>query len=135
MRIGLAFAAEELINGMIKVKDSYNLSRLSLVSALAALQDLPWMMRNVGKIQKTRKRLTRMLKKIGFSVYPSQANFVMVRRRGDNLSGLYQELRRRGILVRYFGVRGLEDALRITVGTPQEIKTLLFEMAAILEVT
>ncbi|MCH7570906.1 MAG: aminotransferase class I/II-fold pyridoxal phosphate-dependent enzyme, partial [Deltaproteobacteria bacterium] len=135
MRIGLAFAAEELINGMIKVKDSYNLSRLSLVSALAALQDLPWMIRNVGKIQKTRKRLTRMLKKIGFSVYPSQANFVMVRRRGDNLSGLYQELRRRGILVRYFGVRGLEDALRITVGTPQEIKTLLFEMAAILEVT
>ncbi len=76
-----------------------------------------------------------MLKKIGFSVYPSQANFVMVRRRGDDLSGLYQELKRRGILVRYFGVRGLEDALRITVGTPQEIKTLLFEMAAVLEVT
>ncbi|MFQ5916325.1 MAG: histidinol-phosphate transaminase [Candidatus Binatia bacterium] len=135
MRIGLAFAAEELISGMIKVKDSYNLSRLSLVSAIAALQDLPWMMRNVGKIQKARIRLARMLEKMGFSVYPSQANFLMVRYRGEDLSGLYEELKKRGILVRYFGTLGLQNALRISVGTPREIKTLLYEMGAILKVT
>ncbi|MEE9550556.1 MAG: histidinol-phosphate transaminase [Candidatus Binatia bacterium] len=135
MRIGLAFGAEELISGMIKVKDSYNLSRLSLVSAIAALQDLPWMMRNVGKIQKARNRLARLLVKMGFSVYPSQANFVMVRYRGEHLSGLYEELKKRRILVRYFDTRGLQDALRITVGGPKEIKTLLHEMGAILKVT
>ncbi len=131
MRIGLAFAAEEIIAGMIKVKDSYNLSRLSLVAATAALQDLPWMARNVRRIQRSRRGLTRGLKRLGFQVYPSQANFVMARREGQNLRGLYEELKRRKILVRYFDTPGLEDSLRITVGTAQEIKALLQEMEAI----
>ena len=51
MRIGLAFASEEIISGMMKVKDSYNLNRLSLVAATAALQDMPWMTRNIRRIQ------------------------------------------------------------------------------------
>ncbi len=131
MRIGLAFAAEEIIAGMIKVKDSYNLNCLSLAAATAALQDLPWMLRNVRRIQRSRKKLTRGLKKMGFQVYPSQANFVMGRKKGQNLRGLYEELKRRKILVRYFDHPGLEDSLRITVGTPQEVKMLLQEMEAI----
>lgn len=131
MRIGLAFAAEEIITGMIKVKDSYNLNRLSLVAALAALQDLPWMARNVARIQRSRKRLTRGLKKMSFRVYPSQANFVMARREGQNFHGLYEELKRRKILVRYFDLPGLHDSLRITVGTPQEVAALLRELESI----
>lgn len=131
MRIGLAIAAQEIIAGMIKVKDSYNLNRLSLVAAAAALQDLPWMARNVRRIQRSRKKLIRGLEKMGFQVYPSQANFVMARKKGQNLRGLYEELGRRKILVRYFDVPGLQDSLRITVGTPQEIKMLLQEMEAI----
>jgi len=133
MRVGLAFASEEIIRAMIKAKDSYNLNSLSLVSAKAALEDLPWMFRNIKRIQKTRKRLTRSLKNLGFTVYPSQANFVMVRRQGENLRGIYEELKRRKILVRYFDVAGLQDALRITVGTPKETEALLHEMANILE--
>ncbi|MEK7783323.1 MAG: histidinol-phosphate transaminase [Candidatus Binatota bacterium] len=131
MRIGLAFAAEEVIAGMLKVKDSYNLNRLSLVAGVAALQDLPWMARNVSRIQRSRKRLTRGLRRMGFQVYPSQANFVMARKEGQNLRGLYEELKRRKILVRYFDLPGLKDSLRITVGTPQEIKILLQEMESI----
>ena len=131
MRIGLACATEEIITGMIKVKDSYNLNRLSLVAATAALQDMPWMARNVGRIQRGRKQLSRGLKRLGLQVYPSQANFVMARREGQNLLGLYEELKRRKILVRYFNVPGLQDSLRITVGRPQEIKRLLQEMEAI----
>ena len=131
MRIGLACATEEIITGMIKVKDSYNLNRLSLVAATAALQDMPWMARNVGRIQRGRKQLSRGLKRLGLQVYPSQANFVMARREGQNLLGLYEELKRRKILVRYFDVPGLQDSLRITVGRPQEIKRLLQEMEAI----
>ena len=133
MRVGLAFASEEIIRAMIKAKDSYNLNSLSLVSAKAALEDLPWMFRNIKRIQKTRKRLTRSLKNLGFTVYPSQANFVMVRKQGENLRGIYEELKRRKILVRYFDVAGLQDALRITVGTPKETEALLHEMANILE--
>lgn len=131
MRIGLAFAAQEIIAGMMKVKDSYNLSRLSLVAALAALEDRPWMARNVAKIQRSRRKLSRRLKRMGFQVYPSQANFVMARREGENLSGLYEELKRRRILVRYFDLPGLQDSLRITVGTPKEVEALLAEIESI----
>lgn len=132
MRIGLAFASEEIISGMIKVKDSYNLNRLSIVSAKAALQDLAWMQRNVRRIQNTRTRLTRGLQKLGFTVYPSQANFVLARRPREDLRGLYEELKRRKILVRHFDLPELRDSLRITVGTSRETKILLQEIEAIL---
>jgi histidinol-phosphate aminotransferase len=131
MRIGLAFAPADIIAAMIKVKDSYNVNRLSLAAAVAALQELSWMKRNVKRIQKTRKSLTRKLKSLGFVVYPSQANFVMARRPGENLKDLYEELKRRKILVRHFDQPRLQDSLRITVGTPHEIETLLQELAAI----
>ncbi len=134
MRIGLAFACEEIIAAMIKVKDSYNLNRLSIVAAVAALQDIPWMMRNVRRIQRSRKKVSRGLEKMGFRVYPSQANFVMAQKKGHNLRGLYEELKRRKILVRYFGVPGLDDSLRITVGTTHEVKMLLHEMEEICRV-
>jgi histidinol-phosphate aminotransferase len=131
MRIGLAFASEEIISGMMKVKDSYNLNRLSLVAATAALQDMPWMMRNVTRIQRGRRQLTAGLKRSGFYVYPSHANFVMARKKEHNLKGVYERLKSKKILVRYFDVPGLRDCLRITVGTTQEIRSLLSELEAI----
>jgi histidinol-phosphate aminotransferase len=131
MRIGLAFAAAELIAGMMKVKDSYNLNRLSLVAASAALQDLPWMQRNVRRIQQTRRKLVSGLRNLGFYVYPSHANFVMAQIKGHKQKALYEGLRERKIFVRYFDTQGLEDSLRITVGTPREVESLLQEIAAI----
>lgn len=132
MRIGLAFASGEIISAMAKVKDSYNANRLSLIAAQAALQDLPWMRRNVRRIQGGRRKLTRGLKRLGFTVYPSQANFVLARLEGRTLHWLYAELKKRGILVRYFNQPGLRDSLRITVGTPQQNKILLTEIGTIL---
>ena len=131
LRIGLAFACEEIIAGMMKVKDSYNLNRLSMVAAVAALQDMPWMRRNVGRIQRSRKKLTSGLKKVGYHVYPSQANFVLARKEGENLKGVYEALKRKKIVVRHFDTPRLQDCLRITVGTPQEIDSLLREMKTI----
>jgi histidinol-phosphate aminotransferase len=131
-RVGLALASDQIIAGMTKVKDSYNVNRLSQIAAAAALADLAWMRRNVRRIQKSRKKLTGGLKKLGFQVYPSQANFVLARRAGQNLRGMYEELKRRKVLVRYFSQPGLEDCLRITVGAPDEVKTLLNEMAVII---
>ncbi len=129
MRIGLAFAGEEIIAGMMKVKDSYNLNRLSLVAATAALQDLKWMARNVRRIQKSRRKLIAGAKKKGFQVLPSQANFVLVRKPGENLRGVYEALKRNKILVRYFDVPGLHECLRITVGTAREVAALLSALA------
>ena len=131
LRIGLAFAPAELIAGMMKVKDSYNVNRLSLVAATAALQDLPWMERNVRRIQETRRQLVDGLAELAFYVYPSQANFVMAQRKGQEQKALYEALRERKIYVRYFDTPELRDSLRITVGTPEDIERLLQEIAAI----
>lgn len=131
MRIGLAFASEEIIAGLIKVKDSYNVNRLSLVAATAALSDMAWMARNARRIQKSRKKLSTALKRTGYQVYPSHANFILARKTSRNLRPIYEELKRRKILVRYFDVPGLQDCLRITIGTPKEIQALISQMAAL----
>ena len=130
MRIGIAFAPEEIVAGMMKVKDSYNVNRLSLVAATAALQDLPWMARNIARIQKSRRRLMAGVEKLGFHVLPSQSNFVLARKPGENLKELYESLKRRRILVRYFDAPGLRDCIRITVGSPREVAALLNALAA-----
>jgi len=131
MRIGLAFASEEIISGIMKVKDSYNVNRLSLIAAAAALKDMPWMVRNVRRIQRSRRKLTTGLKRMGFDVYPSHANFVLARKKGQNMKRVYDELKLRKILVRYFDVPMLQDCLRITVGTPIEVQALLKAMTAV----
>jgi histidinol-phosphate aminotransferase len=131
LRIGLAFGPPEIIAGMMKVKDSYNLNRLSLAGAAAALEDLPWMTRNAARIRKSRKKLTRGLEKLGLKVHPSQANFVLARKPGERLRWLHDELSRRRIFARYFDLPGLEDSLRITVGAPAEVATLLKALAEI----
>ncbi len=125
LRIGLAFAPAEIIAGMMKIKDSYNLNRLSLTAAAAALQDLPWMTRNVRRIQSSRRKLTAGIRKLGFQVLPSQANFILAKRPGEDLKDVYEALKRQKILVRYFDAPGLRDALRITVGTAREVTALL----------
>jgi histidinol-phosphate aminotransferase len=131
MRIGLAFASEAIIAGMMKVKDSYNLNRLSLIASTAALSDMAWMRRNAERIRRSRKKLSAALKRMGYQVYPSHANFVLARKQGENLQPTYEELKRRKILVRYFDTPGLQDCLRITVGTPKEVASLLKELSAI----
>ena len=68
---------------------------------------------------------------MGYHVYPSQANFVMAQKRGRSLKEVYEALKQKQILVRYFDIPRLQDCLRITVGTPQEIKSLLQEMRSI----
>ena len=89
------------------------------------------MTRNVQRIQRSRKKLTGGLKRLGYQVYPSQANFVLARKDGENMKSIYEELKRRKIFVRYFDFPGLQDCLRITVGTPSEIKIFLKEMATL----
>jgi histidinol-phosphate aminotransferase len=128
MRVGLAFAHSSLINEMMKVKDSYNVSRLSLVAAVAALEDYAWMRRNVDKIRTTRTRLSAALRDFGYFVHDSQANFVLARQQGVAQEPVYLGLKERGLLVRYFSSPELADCLRISVGTDEEIDRLLAAM-------
>jgi histidinol-phosphate aminotransferase len=125
LRIGLALGPPPFMAEMAKVKDSYNLNRVSMAAATAALDDLESMRSNVARICATRTRLCDALAQLGFEVLPSQANFVLARRPGEDLSGVFEQLRERGILVRYFATPMLRDALRISVGTDDEIDALL----------
>jgi histidinol-phosphate aminotransferase len=132
MRLGLMFGAAELIAGVAKIKDSYNLDRLAIAAGAAALSDQRWMLDNVAKIRATRARLVSGLMRLGFTVLPSQTNFVFARLPGasglkgaERAAAAYQFLKDRGILVRYFKLRLLDDGLRITVGTDEEIDALL----------
>jgi histidinol-phosphate aminotransferase len=109
-----------------KVKDSYNLDRLAIVAGAASLRDVKWMRANVEKIKTTRGRLASELAKLGLSMVPSQANFVFARMKSaEQASAAYRFLKERGILIRYFPARLLDDGLRITVGTDAEIDALL----------
>ncbi|MBM4266672.1 MAG: histidinol-phosphate transaminase [Deltaproteobacteria bacterium] len=123
LRVGLALASAELAYELHKVRDSYNVSRLAQAGALAALEDQAAMRRHAERVRTTRARLTKELERLGFQVLPSQANFILARRPGEDLSGVAGALRERKILVRHF--REVPDSLRITVGTDAEIDALL----------
>ncbi|WP_417382686.1 histidinol-phosphate transaminase [Gimesia sp.] len=128
IRFGFAVAHPDLIQGMQKVKDSYNCNTLSLAAALAALKDQEWMQANTKKIQTTRKHLISELGKLGFETVDSQTNFVWCTHPDQAHERRYQDLKRRKILVRYmkFGLTdGVLDGLRITVGTDDEVQTVL----------
>jgi len=128
IRFGFAVAHPDLIQGMRKVKDSYNCNTLSLAAAVAALKDQGWMLENTRKIQATRKRLTEGLRSLGFQAVDSQTNFVWCTHADQEHERRYQELKRRKILVRYMKFpqeEGMIDGLRITVGTDAEIQQVL----------
>jgi histidinol-phosphate aminotransferase len=128
MRIGLAFGHPEVLSELLKVKDSYNINRLSIVAAVAALEDYAWMRRNVEKIRATRARLITALRALRYIAYDSQTNFVLARKPGVRQEPVYLGLKERGLLVRYFSSPELADCLRITVGTDEEIDRLLVAM-------
>ena len=125
LRVGLAFGTPELIGELVKVKDSYNLNWVSIAAAVAALEDYDWMCEHVRRICATRTRLSDGLRQLGFTVLPSEANFVFARRPGRDLRAVYESLKQRRILVRHFATPELYDALRITVGRDNEVDTLL----------
>ena len=131
MRIGLGFAAPALIAELCKVKDSYNLSRVSIAAGTAALEEYDAMRAHAGRVAATRQRLTDGLRALGYEVPASHANFVLARRPGVDQQPVLQALKARRILVRWFDVPELRDALRISVGTDAEIDALLAALAEI----
>jgi histidinol-phosphate aminotransferase len=114
-----------VIAELLKVKDSYNLSRIALAAGSAALGDAAWMRRNVERVRQTRAETERRLRALGFEVPPSEANFVLARMPGRDLGPIARSLRRAGILVRHFSTPMLRDALRISIGKPSEMHRLI----------
>jgi histidinol-phosphate aminotransferase len=132
LRVGLAFAVPELLRGLRTVKDSYNLNRLSQAAATAALTDQATARANVERVCRTRTRLTAALRDLGYDVPESHANFVLARRRGVSQAPVATALAARDILVRHFRTHGLDDALRVSVGTDEEIDAFLAALRTVL---
>jgi histidinol-phosphate aminotransferase len=128
IRFGFAVADPALVRELVKVKDSYNCDVVSLAAAAAALDDQEYFQATRAKVLATRNRLTAALRDLGFDTCPSQANFVWCRRTDRPVMPIYEELKRRMILVRYMAYEGYGDGLRITVGTDAEVDRLLDEL-------
>jgi histidinol-phosphate aminotransferase len=128
IRFGFAVADPAVVRELIKVKDSYNCDVLSLAAAAAALEDQEYRATTRARILATRQRLEGELRRLGFDVCPSQANFLWCRRADRPVRPLYEELKRRLILVRYMNYKGYGDGLRVSVGSDEEVDRLLQEL-------
>ncbi|ANJ66172.1 histidinol-phosphate transaminase [Halothiobacillus diazotrophicus] len=128
LRVGLALGHPDLIEALVRVKDSFNsypLDRLALVGAQAAFLDTAYFEETRQRIMDDRDGLTAALKARGFEVIPSAANFVFARHPQYSGAELYQGLRAQSVIVRHFNKPRIADFLRITVGTTAQNQALL----------
>jgi histidinol-phosphate aminotransferase len=125
MRVGLAFAHEALIHELLKVKDSYNVSRLAQAAGCAALADDDYFVSTRDAVLAAREKLSGGLAGQGFTVLPSDANFIfVVPPAGISARALYERLLARGFLVRHLAGAAVSDGLRISVGTAADMDAL-----------
>ena len=120
LRLGFGVAQPALLAGLIKVKDSYNVDAMACRAGAAAMDDQAHKRANAAKVKASRARLADDLAGLGFRVWPSQSNFLLARPPAGQAEALYQALKARGILVRYFKQAKLEDKLRITIGSDDQ---------------
>jgi len=132
MRFGYAIAQSNLIAGLMKVKDSYNIDAVAIAVAAAAIKDQKYFKENVKKVKKERKRLTEQLRALKFEVADSSANFILAESKNCKANLIYDKLVERNIYVRYFNLPGLHDKLRITVGTNEQNDKLVSALKQIL---
>ncbi|VCU71950.1 Histidinol-phosphate aminotransferase [Pigmentiphaga humi] len=128
LRVGYAIGQPHLIEGLERVKSSFNsypLDRLALAGAAAAMDDVAYFDQTRQAIIASRGRLTEALQGLGFEVLPSAANFVFARHPGHAGAALLAALRERKVLVRHFEQPRIRQYLRITVGTDAECDTLV----------
>lgn len=130
LRVGFAVGQPELIEALIRVKDSFNsypLDRLALAGAQAAVEDQDYFKSTCNKVIASRESLTQALSQLGFEVLPSSANFVFVRHSKHEGAWLAQKLREKALLVRHFNQPRISNFLRITLGTEDQ-NTLLIQL-------
>jgi histidinol-phosphate aminotransferase len=127
LRVGFAIGQPTLIEGLERVKNSFNsypLDRLAIVGAVAAIEDQAYFEQRCQGVIATRDALSAELASLGFEVLPSAANFVFARHRQRDAAELAKGLRDQSIIVRHFKLPRIDQFLRITVGTDAECRAL-----------
>ncbi|MDM0018520.1 histidinol-phosphate transaminase [Variovorax saccharolyticus] len=136
LRVGFACGQAPLIDGLQRVKNSFNsypLDRLASAGAVAALEDQAWFEKTRDAVVDTREGLALQLEDLGFEVLPSQANFLFVRHPGHDAAALAAALRSRAVLVRHFAQPRIAQYLRISVGTREQCGALVEALGEILD--
>jgi histidinol-phosphate aminotransferase len=135
LRIGFAIGHPDLIAGLDRVKNSFNsypLDRLALAGAVASVEDEAWFQESRYKVIASRTRLSACLHALGFEVLPSAANFIFVRHPLYDAAAIQAALRQRAIIVRHFETPGIEQYLRISIGSSDQCAALIMTLREIL---
>jgi len=128
LRVGFAVGNKDLIDGMERVKNSFNsypMDRMAVAGAVASYQDEAYFQEKLQAVVNTREQTIRSLQGLGFDVLPSSANFVFARHTGFAADRLAAGLRERAIIVRHFKHPRIDQYLRISIGTPEECAQLI----------
>ena len=135
-RLGFAIGSAEIINDLHKLRYStnpYNINRLTLSLGAAAIDSQSYYTDNCNRIIETRDYTTKELEALGFEVLPSKANFVFAKSEKIDGGELYLKLKDKGVLVRHFTKDRIKDFNRITIGTQEEMQTLIAKIKEIME--
>ena len=125
LRLGYAVGAKDLIDGLMKLKDSYNVDMISQVIAEAAFTDREYFNARCEEIKKERASLAARLAELGFKIIPSEANFLFVSPPDGDGERCFKLLRESAVVVRYFPKAAGGKYVRITIGTPAECARLM----------
>jgi len=135
LRVGIALANPELIEGLERIKNSfhpYTLDSLAIAGATAAFEDHAYLLQTCANVKKTRQHTTNSLKELGFDVLPSSTNFVFARHPDHKAEDLFNGLRESNIITRYFDKPRIHEFLRISIGTDAEMDSMLRVLAGII---
>lgn len=135
MRIGYAMGNPELIRAMNDVRYSYNsypMTRLSVALGAAALEDEAYFRETVAKVIETREWTKKELKRLGFSFRDSRTNFIFATHESVPAQTIFDVLREKHIFVRHFGQKRIENYLRISIGTQEEMERFVRETEQII---
>ncbi len=131
LRIGFAIGSKALISVLEAVKNSYNsytVDSLSVAAGVASMNDREYFNSTVSKIINTRNYMTNQLRSMGFDVLDSSTNFVFASNKNIDIKDMFEYLKSKNVFIRYFDLPRINNYVRITVGTDDEIKILLDEI-------
>lgn len=136
IRLGFAMGNKELIQGLNRVKNSFNsytIDRVAAAAAVAAIKDKEYFAQCVTKVISTRERIIKKLNSLGFNVVPSKANFIFITHKDYAASDLFTKLREKGVLVRYFSKERINNYLRVSIGSDEEMDFFIEKLQEIMD--